>query len=238
MSMPIRSSHPETLHLYNLTPIASRLYSLFDISRPECDLAVQCLQLFFITRAHSNEPIVLPKIVDWAWHEFIVDTRSYHDFCKATFGQYLHHRLLSTDSYSDFDLNEALLSTANFYAKQYDIDFWKLGWLDPGRYSHILLRHPDKWKPHIVRDAPQLRTEMDLDISWLCERLSDRWDMSESEALTAVNDYITFLLERKAGAITPPHNHVDSAWREHILFTEKYTHNTSLIFGEYLHRPL
>jgi hypothetical protein len=31
------------------------------------------------------------KIVDEAWHEFILDTREYHRFCQRAFGEYLHH---------------------------------------------------------------------------------------------------------------------------------------------------
>lgn len=31
------------------------------------------------------------KIVDDAWHEFILDSVSYVDFCEQAFGHYLHH---------------------------------------------------------------------------------------------------------------------------------------------------
>jgi len=29
--------------------------------------------------------------VDWAWHEFILNTPAYHAFCRRAFGEYLHH---------------------------------------------------------------------------------------------------------------------------------------------------
>ena len=29
--------------------------------------------------------------VDMAWHEFILFTRSYHQFCETHFGRYIHH---------------------------------------------------------------------------------------------------------------------------------------------------
>jgi hypothetical protein len=31
------------------------------------------------------------KLVDDAWHEFILDSVSYVDFCEQVFGAYLHH---------------------------------------------------------------------------------------------------------------------------------------------------
>jgi hypothetical protein len=31
------------------------------------------------------------RIVDEAWHEFILFTRDYQDFCQKVFGQFLHH---------------------------------------------------------------------------------------------------------------------------------------------------
>jgi uncharacterized membrane protein YgcG len=29
--------------------------------------------------------------VDWAWHEFILNTPEYHAFCRRAYGEYLHH---------------------------------------------------------------------------------------------------------------------------------------------------
>src|SRR5687767_1510535 len=31
------------------------------------------------------------RVVDDAWHEFILMTRLYHEFCDKAFGRYLHH---------------------------------------------------------------------------------------------------------------------------------------------------
>ncbi len=31
------------------------------------------------------------RIVDHAWHEFILDSASYIDFCDRAYGEYLHH---------------------------------------------------------------------------------------------------------------------------------------------------
>lgn len=31
------------------------------------------------------------RTIDLMWHEFILVTRDYHDFCQQFFGQYIHH---------------------------------------------------------------------------------------------------------------------------------------------------
>jgi hypothetical protein len=40
----------------------------------------------------DGEQLGMPSAaVDWAWHEFILDTPAYHAFCRRAFGGYLHH---------------------------------------------------------------------------------------------------------------------------------------------------
>lgn len=40
----------------------------------------------------GKKPIAMPsKIVDLAWHEFILFTKAYQSFCKQAFGRFLHH---------------------------------------------------------------------------------------------------------------------------------------------------
>jgi hypothetical protein len=47
---------------------------------------------FFMThRAHKMMVSMPSQVVDVAWHEFILFTRLYNDFCRHCFGRYLHH---------------------------------------------------------------------------------------------------------------------------------------------------
>jgi hypothetical protein len=40
----------------------------------------------------SGDKLAMPsKVVDFAWHEFILFTREYDDFCQKAFGKFLHH---------------------------------------------------------------------------------------------------------------------------------------------------
>ena len=63
----------------------------------QLDLVLTGLRQYFLAcLAAQHRPIAkqvgMPsKAVDDAWHEFIVMTREYADFCTKAFGRYLHH---------------------------------------------------------------------------------------------------------------------------------------------------
>ena len=44
---------------------------------------------FFCTDNHWHP--MPSKVVDDAWHEFILHTKEYQDFCEGAFGRFLHH---------------------------------------------------------------------------------------------------------------------------------------------------
>lgn len=47
---------------------------------------------FRLAQLARNRPLSMPsQAVDAAWHEFILFTRDYDAFCRATLGRYLHH---------------------------------------------------------------------------------------------------------------------------------------------------
>lgn len=41
--------------------------------------------------AFSEQRLTPGKMIDDAWHEFILCTRAYGEFCEATFGRMIHH---------------------------------------------------------------------------------------------------------------------------------------------------
>ncbi len=46
----------------------------------------------FLNLIVFSRSILTPSpFVDYAWHEFILCTRAYWDFCEATFGHMIHH---------------------------------------------------------------------------------------------------------------------------------------------------
>lgn len=49
-------------------------------------------EYFHLCNLAGKKMVSMPsQAVDVAWHEFILFTRDYHQFCKKVFGRYLHH---------------------------------------------------------------------------------------------------------------------------------------------------
>ncbi len=63
------------------------------LSPSDLDQVMQGLRQFFLAYHLSNHQyIAMPsRVVDDLWHEFILYTQSYADFCKRAFGRFLHH---------------------------------------------------------------------------------------------------------------------------------------------------
>lgn len=61
--------------------------------RKESALVAEGLRSFFLAYLRSgNRYVAMPsQVADDLWHEFILYTRAYEEFCKAAFGGFLHH---------------------------------------------------------------------------------------------------------------------------------------------------
>jgi len=56
-------------------------------------LVAQALRQFFLAYLLSNkQPVAMPsRIADDLWHEFILYTKQYAEFCRLAFGEFFHH---------------------------------------------------------------------------------------------------------------------------------------------------
>lgn len=69
------------------------------LSQEEEEKVQAALKEYFILYARNMDRgevrkygLAMPsKVADTLWHEFILMTKDYHNFCKNAFGQYLHH---------------------------------------------------------------------------------------------------------------------------------------------------
>ncbi|MDD2926322.1 hypothetical protein [Rhodoferax sp.] len=63
------------------------------LSAADADLVLRGLRQFFIAHVRSGRRFVaMPsQVVDFAWHEFILHTRAYEQWCRTAFGKLLHH---------------------------------------------------------------------------------------------------------------------------------------------------
>ena len=80
--------------------------------------ALEGLDAWFIACLCADDRMIgMPsKIVDVAWHEFILRTREYTNFCQRAFGAYLHHTPDSTMRISATSLLPATLEIAERHA--------------------------------------------------------------------------------------------------------------------------
>src|SRR3954468_17771896 len=79
-------------------------------SRHRADIAIDGLRAWYLACLYADgELIGMPsKVVDVAWHEMILRTRQYHEFCRRAFGEYLHH---TPDSMLDVPMSAILPPT-------------------------------------------------------------------------------------------------------------------------------
>ena len=63
------------------------------LSLKDCTLVARGLRQFFLAyHASGNRYVAMPsQVVDDLWHEFILYTKAYDDFCRHAFGGFLHH---------------------------------------------------------------------------------------------------------------------------------------------------
>ena len=56
--------------------------------------------------------------IDYIWHELIIDTQRYFEFCNTVFGEYLHHCPLSPTQIAEFS-GEVLFQTKQRLSEAY-----------------------------------------------------------------------------------------------------------------------
>jgi len=93
-----RGKRAEFIQRYAFPPeLRARLQRNHDLSLEGSGRVIEGLRQYFLAcLAAQRTPIAkevgMPsKAVDAAWHEFIVLTKAYADFCQQAFGKYLHH---------------------------------------------------------------------------------------------------------------------------------------------------
>jgi hypothetical protein len=64
-----------------------------DLTLKDCQLVAQGLRQFFLGHLQSGRKFVaMPsQVADDLWHEFILYTKNYQQFCQQAFGRFLHH---------------------------------------------------------------------------------------------------------------------------------------------------
>jgi hypothetical protein len=89
--------------------LRAKLGERFD-TEYEIEVALEGLREWYLACLDApGESLGMPsRVVDVAWHEMILMTRTYHAFCERAFGFYLHH---SPESVMDEPLQHGLART-------------------------------------------------------------------------------------------------------------------------------
>ena len=79
----------------------------------EIDRVFRALTQFFQAYLRSGcQPVAMPvRSADWLWHEFILHTQDYENFCKKAFGKFLHHQPAIKQENSEKAANPSLRRT-------------------------------------------------------------------------------------------------------------------------------
>ena len=85
-----------------------------------CDNQIAFDALFetlkFMELIHIHKKTLTPSLnVDLAWHEFILCTRAYHQYCEENFGKYIHHHPGGEDKENYLQYKK----TIRFYQNQF-----------------------------------------------------------------------------------------------------------------------
>jgi hypothetical protein len=94
------------------------------MKRGDADLVLRGLRQFFMAYLRSGGKFVgMPsKVVDAAWHEFILHTQAYQLWCESAFGKLLHHTPAEVMKGNNTKRNDGLRRTWYWACKEESID--------------------------------------------------------------------------------------------------------------------
>jgi hypothetical protein len=94
------------------------------LKRGDAELVLRGLRQFFIAYLRSGRQFVgMPsKVVDTAWHDFILHTQAYQLWCESAFGKLLHHTPAEVLKSNDAKRNDGLRRTWYWACKEESID--------------------------------------------------------------------------------------------------------------------
>lgn len=86
----------------------------------EANIAASHLQAFMTLCAiYPGKTLAAWHLMDDAWHEFIVRTVEYEDFCRMAFGSFLHH---DADAFGTPEFGVAWDETVDLAKKHFGLD--------------------------------------------------------------------------------------------------------------------
>ena len=88
----VEKARPMEADRTSYAPVLDRLVAKGRFNRPQAEQArISFLQFAFLV-AVTNQTVSPSGLGDEFWHEFLMDTPTYTDWCQRHFGRFLHHR--------------------------------------------------------------------------------------------------------------------------------------------------
>lgn len=82
----------ELINNWNMRDIAYRLVKREGLKEQEVQEAIIEFKKYMIIHLVTGKTIAMSSdIVDLVWHQFILFTKEYHEFCFSVFDEYIHH---------------------------------------------------------------------------------------------------------------------------------------------------
>lgn len=92
--MTLNNERSHEIPRYDWGVLKCALRKSNSIPRDLVDEAISELEKFFCLISETDQPLaVVGKIIDDAWHQFLLCSEEYEKFCRAHFGRYIHHRV-------------------------------------------------------------------------------------------------------------------------------------------------
>jgi hypothetical protein len=105
----------------SLNRVVDRVARRRSFSSDESDRAGSELVKFLYLCAESDLPLAPSEVIDDLWHEFILHTQEYAEFCQTTLGAFVHHVPSSTPDPSSYNRT---LERINVRFGMVDERFW------------------------------------------------------------------------------------------------------------------
>ena len=81
----------EQVLAYEHPSLVQRLQKKLSLSQPEAVQLFEDTKRFLFLYDSTKEPLPPPTVVDKGWHNFILYTKEYSEFCQKFFGRFIHH---------------------------------------------------------------------------------------------------------------------------------------------------
>ena len=93
----------DTLLQYHHSQLVERLADKLQLSTNQATGLFQDLKRFLHLCGSSDQQSVPPPHIDAAWHEFLLYTKDYSEFCNRFLGRFIHHTPFSKDHHRDLE---------------------------------------------------------------------------------------------------------------------------------------